>query len=102
MAGPSMVMTPSLVAKPATTPASTFSSSPNAPPQSVTPIDPSSSTYDSYYSQEAINQDTARVVCPHCGSQKINIVPDKTKIISYVPRPVYRKKNVCSQCGFEF
>jgi len=100
---PTMVMTPSL-AKPTATPSSTFSSTSAVSPQSVTPTAPSASSYDSYYSQEAINQDTSRVVCPHCGASgsKISVVDDKTKIISYVPRPVYKKKNICNQCGFEF
>ena len=45
---------------------------------------------------------TARIVCPHCGSSKLTVVEDKSRIISYIPAPVYAKKNVCSQCGFEF
>ena len=45
---------------------------------------------------------TSRIVCPHCGSSKLTIVEDKSRIISYIPSPVYAKKNVCSQCGFEF
>lgn len=103
MAAPTMVMTPSL-AKPASpTASSTFASTPSISPQSVTPVAPSSTSYDSYYSQEAINKDTNRLVCPHCGASgtKINVVNDKTQMISFSP-PVYRKKNVCSQCGFEF
>ncbi|MHA1745581.1 MAG: hypothetical protein ACTSWW_06250 [Promethearchaeota archaeon] len=97
---PTMVMTPSLVSKPA----SATSSSQSSSPQSMTPTVPSSSSYDSYYSQEAINQDTTRLVCPQCGASgsKISVVDDKTRIISYSPRPIYRKKNVCNQCGFEF
>ncbi len=54
----------------------------------------STSTDDTY--------DTSRIVCPHCGSSKITIVEDKSHIISYIPSPVYAKKNICSQCGFEF
>lgn len=45
---------------------------------------------------------TARIVCPHCGSSKLTVVEDKSRIISYIPSPVYAKKNICSQCGFEF
>ncbi|QEE15334.1 hypothetical protein DSAG12_01159 [Promethearchaeum syntrophicum] len=45
---------------------------------------------------------TARIVCPHCGSSKLTVIEDKSRIISYIPAPVYAKKNVCSQCGFEF
>jgi len=45
---------------------------------------------------------TARIVCPHCGSSKLTVIEDKSRIISYIPSPVYAKKNVCSQCGFEF
>ena len=54
----------------------------------------STSTDDSF--------ETARIVCPHCGSSKLTVVEDKSRIISYIPSPVYAKKNVCSQCGFEF
>jgi len=46
--------------------------------------------------------ETARIVCPHCGSSKLSVLEDKSRIISYIPSPVYAKKNVCSQCGFEF
>ena len=46
--------------------------------------------------------ETARIVCPHCGSSKLTVLEDKSRIISYIPSPVYAKKNVCSQCGFEF
>jgi len=45
---------------------------------------------------------TSRIVCPHCGSSKLTVIEDKSRIISYIPSPVYAKKNICSQCGFEF
>ena len=58
------------------------------------------STFTSTTQSESLG--TSRIVCPHCGSSKITVVEDKSRIISYIPKPVYAKKNVCSQCGFEF
>ncbi|MFW9945440.1 MAG: hypothetical protein ACFFDX_01280 [Candidatus Odinarchaeota archaeon] len=45
-----------------------------------------------------------RRICPNCGASGFAIkeVEDKTKIISYIPKPQYAKKNVCTKCGFEF
>jgi archaellum component FlaC len=47
---------------------------------------------------------SGRRVCPNCGASGFAIkeVEDKTKIISYIPKPQYAKKNVCTKCGFEF
>ena len=58
------------------------------------------STFTSTTADDAFG--TARIVCPHCGSSKLTVIEDKSRIISYIPAPVYAKKNVCSQCGFEF
>ncbi len=58
------------------------------------------STFTSTSTDDSL--ETARIVCPHCGSSKLTVVEDKSRIISYIPAPVYAKKNVCSQCGFEF
>ncbi|GAH08668.1 unnamed protein product, partial [marine sediment metagenome] len=43
-----------------------------------------------------------RRVCPNCGSTAIKEVEDKTKIVSYIPKPIYAKKNICTKCGYEF
>jgi len=43
-----------------------------------------------------------RRVCPNCGSTAIKEVEDKTKILSYIPKPIYAKKNICTKCGYEF
>lgn len=43
-----------------------------------------------------------RNVCPKCGSTKIKELSDKTRIISYVPTPVYAKKFQCAKCAFEW
>ena len=42
--------------------------------------------------------------CPNCGATGFSIkeVDDKTRILSYVPRRIYRKKKVCTKCRFEF
>ena len=45
-----------------------------------------------------------RIVCPSCGSSgnKIKIQEDKSQIISYIPRVIYKKRYFCSQCGYNF
>jgi hypothetical protein len=45
-----------------------------------------------------------RIVCPSCGSSgnKIKIQEDKSQIISYIPRVIYKKRYFCSQCGYRF
>jgi regulator of replication initiation timing len=42
--------------------------------------------------------------CPNCGAQGFSIkeVDDKTNIICYAPRRIYKKKKVCTKCRFEF
>jgi len=47
---------------------------------------------------------SGRRICPNCGASGFAIkeVEDRTKIISYIPKPQYAKKNVCTKCGFEF
>lgn len=48
--------------------------------------------------------DRTRKQCPNCGASAFNIkeVEDRSKIISYIPKPIYAKKNVCTKCGYEF
>jgi TolA-binding protein len=45
-----------------------------------------------------------RRICPNCGATGFAIkeVEDKSKILSYIPKPQYAKKSVCTKCGFEF
>ena len=47
---------------------------------------------------------TGRRVCPNCGATGFAVkeVEDRTRIISYIPKPIYAKKYVCTKCGFEF
>ena len=72
-------------------------------PHSVMPSTLGKSSAPSTFSSTSSDTyETSRIVCPHCGSSKITVVEDKSRIISYIPSPVYAKKNVCSQCGFEF
>ena len=49
-------------------------------------------------------QSTDRRVCPSCGASGFAIkeVEDKSKIVSYIPKPIYAKKKVCTKCGYEF
>ena len=43
-----------------------------------------------------------RRICPNCGSHDINEVLDKTRIVSYIPKPMFAKKYVCRKCAWEF
>jgi DNA repair exonuclease SbcCD ATPase subunit len=47
---------------------------------------------------------SGRRICPNCGASGFAVkeVEDKTRIISYIPKPIYAKKLVCTKCGFEF
>jgi len=47
---------------------------------------------------------TGRRLCPNCGASGFAVkeVEDKSRIISYIPKPIYAKKLVCTKCGFEF
>ena len=47
---------------------------------------------------------TDRRICPNCGASGFAIkeVEDKTKIVSYIPKPIYAKKKICTKCGYEF
>jgi chromosome segregation ATPase len=43
-----------------------------------------------------------RRVCPNCGSSQIKETEDRTRIVSYIPKPMYAKKFVCRKCSYEF
>jgi septal ring factor EnvC (AmiA/AmiB activator) len=47
---------------------------------------------------------SGRRICPNCGATGFAIkeVEDKSRILSYIPKPQYAKKSVCTKCGFEF
>ncbi len=47
---------------------------------------------------------TGRRVCPNCGATGFAIkeVEDKSRIISYIPKPQYAKKYICTKCGYDF
>ena len=47
---------------------------------------------------------SGRRLCPNCGASGFAVkeVEDKSRIISYIPKPIYAKKQVCTKCGFEF
>jgi hypothetical protein len=47
---------------------------------------------------------SGRRICPNCGATGFAIkeVEDKSKILSYIPKPQYAKKSICTKCGFEF
>jgi myosin heavy subunit len=52
----------------------------------------------------AVQMGTGRRLCPNCGASGFAVkeVEDKTRILSYIPKPIYAKKFVCTKCGFEF
>ncbi len=43
-----------------------------------------------------------RRVCPNCGSSQLKEMEDRTRIVSYIPKPMYAKKFVCRKCSYEF
>ncbi len=45
---------------------------------------------------------SGRLVCPLCDSPKIKLIEDKSRVISYVPRVIYAKKHLCSNCGHSY
>ena len=51
-----------------------------------------------------IGASTGRRECPNCSASGFAIkeVEDKSKIISYIPKPIYAKKMLCTKCGYEF
>ena len=91
---PKSVM-PSSLAQGITSQSPTFGSSPTIPTTSV----PSTTTpnIDAGFG-------SGRRICPNCSATGFAIkeVEDKTKILSYIPKPQYAKKSVCTKCGFEF
>ena len=80
--GTSPISTPA--ASPATTPAAAPAATPAA-----TPVTDGAS---------------GRRVCVNCGAMGFAIkeVEDKSRIISYIPKVIYAKKNHCTKCGYEF
>ena len=55
-------------------------------------------------SSPSLQTGTGRRTCPNCNATGFAVreVEDKTRIISYIPKPIYAKKLVCTKCGFEF
>jgi septal ring factor EnvC (AmiA/AmiB activator) len=88
---PKAVM-PSSLAQGVTSQTSTIGSSPTFGPSTQPTPSP------------AATMGSGRRLCPNCGASGFAIkeVEDKTKILSYIPKPQYAKKNVCTKCGFEF
>ncbi len=53
------------------------------------------------------SEEVARInkrVCPECGAMGFAIqeVDDKTRVLSYSPQRIYKKKKVCTKCQTEF
>ena len=51
-----------------------------------------------------IGAGSGRRECPNCSASGFAIkeIEDKSKIISYIPKPIYAKKLLCTKCGYEF
>ena len=109
---PKAVMTSSLSQQPPTpqpsySSSNSFSSATPATPameSAPQPSIPSTPTPSAAPTPSLGGLDSGRRVCPNCGASgpAIKEVPDKSKIISYIPKPIYAKKNICSKCGYEF
>jgi septal ring factor EnvC (AmiA/AmiB activator) len=71
--------------------------SPSTPSIGQTPTIGTPSTPDASFS-------SGRRVCPNCGASGFAIkeVEDRTKIVSYIPKPIYAKKMICTKCSYEF
>ncbi len=104
---PQAVFAPSIVSKATTTPAFT-----PPPPEPVmahhphpTPIEPAPEPPAPVPTPTAPMPSTGgsgRRVCPNCGSSQIKEMEDRTRIVSYIPKPMYAKKFVCRKCSYEF
>jgi hypothetical protein len=88
---PKAVM-PSSLAQGITNQTTGFSTSPSLTPTVTSTPSPS------------VQAGSGRRLCPNCGASGFAVkeVEDKTRIISYIPKPIYAKKLVCTKCGFEF
>jgi hypothetical protein len=93
---PKAVM-PSSLAQGITSQTTQFGSSPSFGTSTPAPTTPIPAT-------DASGLGSGRKICPNCGATGFAIkeVEDKSKIISYIPKPIYAKKLLCSKCGFEF
>jgi len=92
---PKAVM-PSSLAQGITDQTSSYSTSPSLTPTITPTITPTPSP--------SVQMGAGRRICPNCGASGFAVkeVEDKTRIISYIPKPIYAKKLVCTKCGFEF
>ncbi len=88
---PKAVM-PSSLSQGITNQTTSYSTGPSLTPTTTSTTTPSTQT------------GTGRRICPNCGASGFAIkeVEDKTRILSYIPKPIYAKKLVCTKCGFEF
>ena len=83
---------PSSLAQGITNQTTSYSTSPTLTPTTSTTPAPSA------------QMGTGRRLCPNCGASGFAVkeVEDRTRILSYIPKPIYAKKLVCTKCGFEF
>ena len=88
---PKAVM-PSSLAQGITNQTTSYSTGPSLTPATTSTPSPS------------MQMGTGRRQCPNCGASGFAVkeVEDKSRILSYIPKPIYAKKFVCTKCGFEF
>ena len=104
---PQAVMSSSLsqgfgATSPAATPSSSFGAS--ASPMTSTTPGMGASPGMGGQGGGSVGLSTSKRECPNCGASGFAIkeVEDRSKIISYIPKPIYAKKKVCTKCGYEF
>ncbi len=99
---PQAVFAPSIVSKAPVAPA--FTPPPPEPvmahPAPVAPSHPAPAVEPS--APIPSGGGSGRRVCPNCGSSQLKEMEDRTRIVSYIPKPMYAKKFVCRKCSYEF
>jgi DNA-directed RNA polymerase subunit RPC12/RpoP len=43
-----------------------------------------------------------RLQCPKCSSLKVREVEDKDNVVSFIPKPIYGTKYICTDCKNEW
>ena len=78
---------PSSLAQGITNQEPSYSTGPSLTPTTTSTTTPSTQT------------GTGRRICPNCSASGFAIkeVEDKTRILSYIPKPIYAKKLVCTK-----
>ncbi len=99
---PQAVMASTLTQQPSVSGSKSYRSTPSYTPPSTPSV--SSAPIPSPSSSPMPSLGGGRRQCPNCGASGFSIkeVEDRTKIVSYIPKPIYGRKNICQKCGYEF